>query len=486
MAKQVYECTFSNVNGENTGVFLRTGMSSKYPSPGILYKKNCPDELHFYADPNDGGTNSYYRLIDHEKYKINSSGKVYVWLSKSFLLGWKLVDDPNEAPPAPAPVAPVVQAPQAPQINARELGTTNDNSLDFGTISRTGNIYDTQGKLLNEDITKYVSYTKVTRNTYLNDYSSFLKDINTVERNFNIALTANAVADLKLNMLNKFNRFAIPFPELALTKTFSHVFFTRPNLNLYNPSTKKLLESVDNDPYFYYLHRNSPELLKSLTKDFTYKHDFNPFLSNMAGSFELQDEYIDVDEYGETLTGWKIKYGRHNIKSKTAGDFSIDYTDDNNYNIYKIHKAWVDYISKVYRGEFKVNRESITSHTLDYAASVYYFVCGPDGETILFWTKYTGVFPSTIPSSASTYRKGNILKMPEYSIKYEYSWKEDMVPTTLAEFNLNSSQQSKYIYANTYEPEILSTGKTFVNAPFVQTVIDKKTNKYEFKLRFRD
>lgn len=484
MAK-VYECTFSNVNGENTGTFTRTGMSKNYPSPGILYKKNCPDGLHFYVDPNNGGTNNYYALINPSDYNINSNGTVYVWLSSSYLVSWKLVDDPNSIP-TPAPQPPVstnnpinTGGSQRIQINdnpPRVQGTSLDNSGVYGSNERN----------VSDSVSDYVSYTKVPkRPTYYNDYSSLISSVNTIENNLNIGLNADNVTAIRNSMLHKFNRFLIAFPERALPKTFAHVFFTRPELNIYKSGSRTtLLDKVDNDPYFYYLNKNSPDLLRSLTREFSYDHDFNPFLSNMAGSFELTDESIETEEYGETYTGWKIKYGKHNIKSKTADSFGITYTDDIDYNVFKIHKAWTDYISKVYRGEFEVDRESIIKRTLDYACSVYYFLCGPDGETLLFWTKYTGVFPVNIPSSASSWQKGNLVKVPEFQIKYEYSWKEDMVPTSLAEFNLNSMRESNYIAAKTYEPELLSTGRTFVGSPYIETVRGRD-NSYTYKLRFR-
>lgn len=505
MAKKVYKCVFSSVNGENTGVFTRTQMTKNSPSPGILYKKNCPDGLHFYADPDVGGTNNYYKLIDPGKYKgINtSSGTVYVWLSKTYLTSWTLVDDPSA--PAPAP-APVVQ-PATPPIDPKQLSTGTAQSSIIGKAIDTS-IYNSKGVSLNEPIKKfvsddsvqYVSYTGKTSsaltpkqkwnsykvaNNYFMDYSSMIADINTIEKNLNIGISPESAKTIKNDMINKFNRFLTAFPDTELSKTFAHVFFTRPDLNLYKDNGAGLLDRVDNDPYFYYLNRNSPELLKSLTSNFSNKHSFNPYLSNRAGSFELKDEYIDTNEYGETFTGWKIKYGKHNNKSKTADSFSITYTDDSNCNVLKIHKAWVDYISKVYRGEFSPNSRNVRSRTIDYASSVYYFLCGPDGETLLFWTKYTGVFPTTIPANGLAWSKGNVTKLPEYSINYEYSWKEDMVPTTLAEFNINSAKQSSYQYAKIFEPEIASTGKTFVNAPFIETVIDKVTGKYEYKLKFR-
>jgi len=488
MAKKIYKCNFNYVNGDNTGVFTRTAMTKNSPSPGILYRKNCPEGPYFYADPDVGGTNNYYKLIDPQKYKINASGTVYVWLNKSFLTSWELVDDPSEVK-TPEP-EPIVSTYVAPTVNAKNLEKNSD-YISFGSASSGGVIYSTSGELLNDDITNYVSYTTVDRvksnvkkDKYFNDYSFVINDINKIENNLNIGLNADAVSAVKNNLLNKFNRFLIAFPETSLPKTFAHVFFTRPDLNLYNESTGALLDKISNDSFYYFLNKNSPDLLKSLTMSFSSTHDFNPYLSNVAASFGNKDEYIDTGEYGATYTGWKIKYGKHNINSKNAGEFDITYTDDSNLNVYKIHKAWVEYISRVYRGEFDVKRSSITSHTLDYACSVYYFLCGPDGETILFWSKYTGVFPTNIPSNAFAWTKGNIVKMPEYAIQYEYSWKEDMSPTSLAEFNLNSSRQSRYLHANIYEPNNLGTGKTFVDAPFITTTFDK-VGGYEYKLRFR-
>ena len=522
---KVYECVFNNVNGENTGVYTRLKMSANSTSPGILYKKNCPDESKFYCDPNVGGTNNYYKLINPERYKgltFNKGATVYVWLDNSFLKSWKLVDAAKATNYGKSATTTNTTTQNntnstnsRPTTNTTQNTTTNTTTpsstqntgskvipgLSSKTVSteatsNVNNINDYNGTGIGESFGRYninKPYGALTPkggwndnvpDNYFMDYNNFKTDLSIVENNLNI-FHDNTIKDY---MLTRFNRFKIAFPNSALSKTFAHVFFTRPDLNLYG-SNNELLPNVANNSYFYYLHKNSPDLLKSLTiSNFSTgilgKHDFNPFLSNKAGSFELKDEYVDTDEYGETYTGWKIKYGKNNIKSKTADNFSIMYTDDNNYNIYKIHKAWTDYISKVYRGEFAPKRSYITDNVIDYACSVYYFICGPDGETLLFWSKYTGVFPTNAPSSASSWQKGNILKMPEFSINYEYSWKEDMSPTTLAEFNKNSAQQTKYTYLKTYEQELVSTGKTFSGAPFIESV-GSKIGTYNYKLRFR-
>jgi hypothetical protein len=319
---------------------------------------------------------------------------------------------------------------------------------------------------------------------YFTDYNFIQKNLKSVESNIN--LINYGFKTVNYNLFHKFNRFKVAFPDYHLGKTFSYIFFTRPDLNLvdYQGSGKYILaKQVTNDPLYYYLYRNNPDIIFSLSSSFSGEHDFMPFLSNGANSFEISDEYIKTTEHGETFTGHKLQYGKHNIESKTAGTFSIAYTDDQELTIYKIHKAWIEYISKVYRGELLAKPEYIRKKVLDYACSVYYVLCGADGETILFWSKYYGVFPTNTPSSTTSWTKGSQVKIPEYTINYAYSFKDDFSPLLLAEFNMNSKTQ--YVYRKVYEPELIATGKTLVNAPFIESRIDG-SGEYVFKLRFRD
>jgi len=552
MAKRL-ECIFNSVNGENTAVFTRTSMTKKSPSPGILYKKNCPDGKTFYCDPADGGTNNYYKLIDPASYKINYNGTVYVWLNKGHLVSWKeidydesLVSTNNETitdktrktatvntsilnvyskPSEKSSIVLTLEKNRTVVVyeqyssgwckigdslyvqskylkfeNTKGTNTQITNSISNMATAITSGVKSNieskdnlggssssvwpsrtgGGSTVNEIA---ISPLRINRTSFFNDYSSFDNELKIIEQNLNIGIRKGNVDDIKHNMMNKFNRFKLVYPDLQLKNSFSHLFFTRPDLNLYD-NDGIMLERVAIDPTFYYLNKNTPNLLRSLTRDFDKSHDFNPFLSNMAGSFELKDEVVQSIETAQTFTGHKMKYGRHNIESKTADSFSISYIDDQDYNIYKIHKAWTDYISKVYRGEFRSRTDNIRARVLDYACSVYYFLCAPDGETILFWSKYTGVFPTNTPSAASSWSKGNNVRLPDFTINYEYSWKEDFSPLSLAEFNINSKSTGSSIrYAKTYENMITTTGKTFVGAPFIETSVGN--NGYTFKLRFK-
>ncbi len=483
MAKK-YKCVFKRVNGDNTGSFARAGMSASSPIHGVLYMRKCPDGKTFYCDPNDGGTNNYYRLIDPQLYGLpNKTMYVCIDMGLNCFTSVTLIDDEETKQPTTEQMTNIMADP--PQKPA-------SSNVDASTISLTGGnnsgvITNASGSTVSDEI-KGRYKAPLNRTGYFNDYHyEILSDLKILETNLNIVTTASGISDIKHQMLNKFNRYKIAFPDIQLTKSFAHVFFTRPDLNIYNSGGSgyfTLTSAVSNDPVYYYLDKNNPDLLKSLTKKFSSKHDLNPFLSNMARSFQLRDEELETDDTMESLTGHKIKYGMSNIKSKTANEFTIRYIDDNEYKVYKIHKAWIDYISKVYRGELAPKSDYVKYRILDYACSVYYFLCAEDGETILFWSKYTGVFPLNIPSAASSWTYGDLLKMPDLDITYAYGWKEDFNPVTLAEFNMNSGKLSDKKYAVNYEPELTSTGKTFVNAPFVET--RKGPNgEYNFKLRFR-
>lgn len=82
MAVKRIKCVFNDVNGENTGVYCRSGKTSSSKSLGILIKKNCKDGT-FYVDGNDSG-NSYYRLIDPQNYGLPNT-KMYAYCGKEYL-----------------------------------------------------------------------------------------------------------------------------------------------------------------------------------------------------------------------------------------------------------------------------------------------------------------------------------------------------------------------------------------------------------------
>ena len=289
----------------------------------------------------------------------------------------------------------------------------------------------------------------------------------------------------------KYNRFKIATPNTALQKGFGHVFFVRPDCNIFSGNGKdKLKDSLQINEMFNYTWKNSPNVLKELVSVNGTDNDFMMALSNAATNFSLSDEYINADTYGRTFRGHKVAYGKNNIESKSSGEFSITYTDDRNLNIYQIHRLWVEYINGVYLGEIEPSINSIYNKILDYTSACYYILTAEDGETILFWSKYYGVFPTNVPSTQFSWGAGNVVNNPQLDIQYKFSFKEDFNPYTFLEFNynskINSNDKKKTTYVPIYDKKLNHVGTTWVGAPFVQLEKDTETGIYHYKLRFRE
>ena len=291
-------------------------------------------------------------------------------------------------------------------------------------------------------------------------YSDYTKD----------NISKGYVSDLQKKLYNSFNRNKVAYPDKELSKTFAYVFFTRPDLNILTRASGSkdfsLTKQMSYDLKYEYLYKNNPWCLKSLIDAGNPNHKFMIFLSNEALSFEVGDIVLKTHEHGETYNGHKIMYGRSDIESNIAGEMSVRYIDTVNLDVFKLHLAWVDYINKVSRGVFCPKRDYIRGKILDYACSCYYILCGPDGSTILYWQKLTGVFPVNTGENVFSWDSGTLLAKPEINIKYMYSFKSSMDPLILHEFNELTSASRKYKYS--YDANNLFGGSTLTHAPYIK------------------
>ena len=301
------------------------------------------------------------------------------------------------------------------------------------------------------------------------------------------------------NLIKKYNRFKVPQPNIELQNAYAHVFFTRPECNVIAVDRTDgrygdLHTQFKKDSLFDLAFKSDPNMVRELSSLYgpngASGHKFNFLLSNAAKGFALNDEEIQSDSYGKTYTGYKISYGKNNVESRTAGNFQITYGDDRDLHIYRLHKLWVEYISGVYRGRYRPRDEYIMNKVIDYSCSVYYIMTDEGGERILFWSKYYGVFPVSIPSSQYSWEADNLLRPTQLTISYNYSYKEDYNPFSMTEFNLNAGVSTKagtnnLIYIPLYDPKLFHTGTTWVGAPFIEKVNKSSSSSFDYYLRFR-
>lgn len=319
----------------------------------------------------------------------------------------------------------------------------------------------------------YGKYDQVSEDTIMTEIAriKYNMDISYSDKNDIYDKKANGYfSDLQAKIHNSFNRNKTAFPDKELTKTFAYVFFTRPDLNILEngvqSGTFMLGMNVKADPKYAYLWRNNPNCLKSLVGNGNPHHNFLVLLSNEAKSFEVSDLVLKTAEHGETYNGNKIIYGKTDHEANAAGEMSIRYVDTVNLDVFKMHVLWTDYINKVSRGIFSPKRNYIVDRILDYACSCYYFLCGPDGSTILYWQKLTGVFPVNTGENAFSWDSGTLLAKPEINIKYMYSMKTPMDIAHLQEFN-SLTKNPKNKFKNIYSKSNVQTGSTLTHSPYI-------------------
>jgi hypothetical protein len=230
----------------------------------------------------------------------------------------------------------------------------------------------------------------------------------------------------------------------------SYIFITKPNLNLTsaidgnkqgtNGTSQKtpLLYNTTENGFVEYIATHFPEIIDSLTYSTNNSNTvpmFIPILYNHCRATSLEDHNFLENTYFETYKGFSQRLPTTAGTSMAGGTITVTYDELDPPIITYLHKLWFDYIEKVKFGYMIPSSDTIAKKELDYTSALYYFSCGPDGETIRFWAKYTGIFPQNVPYSAFDGTIGERNVINGLSCAYMYSYKEFLQPEILQDFN---------------------------------------------------
>ena len=394
-----------------------------------------------------------------------------------------------------------------------------ENNLYRSNRVTIGDHYDTNGVLIGNTIGNSLKpdlnigkYKGPRRSNYEQSHGSLSGGLGTLVRSDNTSIRETSFTDV-IDALNEtlgiqnqkdtpkktftdltknYNRYKKPKENLSNVRGYGHVFFVRPSCNIYvDPysSTPTLTPTLVGNQMFEYANSRYPDLVKQLCDNIGTDNFFMLSLSNLCVGLSINDESLAVDSYGKSYTGFQISYGKTNNSFKTAGTLTLSFTEDKELHVYHLHKLWMEYISKCYRGQILPDLNCITHKILDYASAIYYIVTAEDGETILYWSKFYGAFPTDFPTSEFSYRSGEPIRPNEaLNITYAYSFREDFDPQTLMEFNYDAQVYNTNVdlsYVPIYDPELGHSGSPRVGSPFIELVDDDFNDRYEFKLRFR-
>lgn len=306
---------------------------------------------------------------------------------------------------------------------------------------------------------------------YSMQYSELLCDMSKIYKNTNSEIRS-VESNISANM-SRYNRFKIANPDDILSRGFMHIFFTRPDCNFYSDATGNLNTFTKADPFVKFIKLKNSGLIDQLVLENGSKHQFMMLLSNKIKGFSLTDDGMNSDNYGKSRSGFSIAYGRRR-DMEVGQTLDITFRDTRDFDIINLHKLWMDYIINVFKGKWTPKDKYIRDKVLDYAVSLYVVVTAEDFETVLFWSKYYGIFPVSIPYSSIAWTgDGSPVTPQDLTITYRYSWKEDLNPVTWAELNSNAFKGNvpkTASYVPTYRSTRATVNDTWVGAPFIETV----------------
>lgn len=204
------------------------------------------------------------------------------------------------------------------------------------------------------------------------------------------------------------------------------IFITTPFLNLD--------ENYKKDNYFIDMKNNMPKIYNSLSMDLC-KKPFITLCSNYFMGINGKDLAARTIDVGETMYGYKQTLPGPLVDSKIADTVSVKYHETKFLPLIKLHKLWMEYVENATLGLFYPSKTIIDKDQIDYLSTIYYFVLDRDLSTILYYCRYTGVAPVSNPFSTLVSNIGDNSEVKEIEIEYSYSYKEDLDPSILLDFN---------------------------------------------------
>lgn len=276
------------------------------------------------------------------------------------------------------------------------------------------------------------------------------------------------------NYFNSINRFKLSYTDQDFAQgQIWYIFMTSPFCNFSNDNKEnsQFIEQLVHTPH-------GMDIIKALSFGSNGNEVFMKLLTNCVESFTPSDISSSVYQFGETISKLKhVTMGSDN-DSRSAGTFNIPYHEKEHIPVTRLHKAWYEYAQNVRKGKFKTSEEFIKNRLIDYQSSLYYFLLAPDGESLVYWAKYTGVMPTGLPYSTFEGKTGNNGELLKVNIPYSYVYKEDLEPEILNDFNAVARPDGTAINSNGWKDASKSITSGFDSVQKIWSNPTSFFNKY--------
>lgn len=322
----------------------------------------------------------------------------------------------------------------------------------------------------------------------------------------------------EIEWYNKFNRFGCLDPYNSVTSTTEYLFFTKPDLHIYQPGTTNLneeLKKYENYTFFTELKNRYPYVIEQLQKSVhTEKTSkYFPFMNILTNSvkntLDMDDITSTYTDTSATIFGTEISYRGWGYSSDEHKEFTLEFEDTKYLELYHLFKAYEEYERAKKLGIVtppNINGAEVSKNGYNYNSyyenkelhdqfGVYKIIVGEDMETIIYYAYFTGVSIANVPRSAFSDMKvdGGLT----YSITFNAWDVDDMVPSILTDFNtlIQNTMSVPKTKLPIYNTKNRMVDGRWATIPWIERVAVKDMNpgvflgpddmKYEYKLRWR-
>jgi hypothetical protein len=288
-----------------------------------------------------------------------------------------------------------------------------------------------------------------------------------------------------------------------------YLFFTKPNLHIYNDNgttlsysqatSGNLQSGLQNIPYFVNEADRHKDALCQLQYNVTDRSNkripFMYILTNaVISKLDLPSITPTDSDSTENPMGISLKYRGHSIKSDSGYDFSLTVVDTADLEIYTMVKAYDEYIRLLKVGDIVARDSDVVNHIIPEMFSIYKFLVKSDGETIAYWAKLTGCYFADVPRSdmGDPKNEGGF----KYALNFHASFVEDMNPLIISEFKaITDTFSGGGAFVNTFDASINAVDNSWVTFPRIEIARgdsravrhsgSRDTSKYfDYRLRF--
>lgn len=499
-------------------------------SPGITFKNICGSRVNIRTGPgiNYSTTGKYINAND----TITALGKKGDWILVSLPNNWaavqyggehllKQINDNNStiSKPSPQPTQPskAKDTNPTPAENTNSISKSNQKESEKAAQNEKNRKDETTGDKV--DSIPYQSWRNPnwvpqdelygdngnnSPQTFTGQARESMQELQRISQQ-DFIIQPNLRKEKRFGM---FDRVGILDPTAKIISTKEYVFFTKPDLNIFkNAEGTALNDGRDYDgTYMYDGLANIPifrdafvrykDVLAQLQssvhlKNYIYNSPFMNLLSNNIKSpidlpaISAEETATSANAYGTAIT-----YRDSSEKSDDGFEFNIEFEDTKYLEIYMLFKLYDEYERKKKLGIVGPKEEYIVNKVIHDQFSIYKILVGEDGESIIYFAKYYGVYPKGVPRDVMN-EVGSDGKV-RFTVPFKCQFMDDQDPQILADFNALTNPDGEFtreMSMPAIDPETQMGNIRFGMVPFItQEKIDEdkadvweRVNRYKLR-----